>query len=242
MAYLRARRSIKVAPGFKVNLNKRSVGITVGTRGAHYSVNTSGRRTTTVGIPGTGLSIVNHEGGHRSSRPAPKPVSRPASSQGSATGGVKHHAGIFASRHERAYAKALDRLRKGRLTDRTPCSTRPSRPIPSTRRAPLISSPASLISSMETSTRRSSNSKGLSQPTSTRTRTSCSIATNYLTAMPISMSRSVSSKLLRERPARRRSTSSPRRTRRPGVSRKRQASCRSSSPSTTPTTRSSRSR
>ena len=70
MAYLRARRSIKVAPGFKVNLNKRSVGVTVGTRGAHYSVNTSGRRTSTVGLPGTGLSIVNYQGGHRSSRPA----------------------------------------------------------------------------------------------------------------------------------------------------------------------------
>jgi len=44
MACLRASRSIKVAPGFKVNVNKR-IGLTLGTRGAHYSVNASGRRT-----------------------------------------------------------------------------------------------------------------------------------------------------------------------------------------------------
>ena len=69
MAYLRARRSIKVAPGFKINLNKRSVGVTVGTRGAHYSVNSSGRRTSTVGVPGTGLSVVSTRGAHRARRP-----------------------------------------------------------------------------------------------------------------------------------------------------------------------------
>jgi hypothetical protein len=33
MAYLRARRSVKLGPGVKLNLNKRSVGLTVGTRG-----------------------------------------------------------------------------------------------------------------------------------------------------------------------------------------------------------------
>lgn len=53
---LRFRKSIKVAPGVKLNLGKKSAGISVGTKGARYSVNSSGRRTTTVGIPGTGLS------------------------------------------------------------------------------------------------------------------------------------------------------------------------------------------
>lgn len=117
MAYLRARRSIKVAPGFKVNLNKRSVGVTVGTRGAHYSVNTSGRRTSTVGLPGTGLSIVNYQGGRRTNRPAAKATPRPARPKALSTSGVKHHAGIFAFHHERAYAKALDRLRRRRFSD-----------------------------------------------------------------------------------------------------------------------------
>lgn len=56
---VRFRRSIKIAPGVKLNLNKKSVGVTVGTKGAHYSVNSKGTRTTTVGIPGTGLSYVD---------------------------------------------------------------------------------------------------------------------------------------------------------------------------------------
>ena len=56
---MRFRRSVKVAPGVKVNLSKKNVGVTVGTEGAHYSVNSSGRKTTTVGVPGTGVSYVN---------------------------------------------------------------------------------------------------------------------------------------------------------------------------------------
>ncbi len=53
---LRFRKSIKIAPGVKVNFNKKSVGVSVGTKGAHVTVNSKGRKTTTVGIPGSGLS------------------------------------------------------------------------------------------------------------------------------------------------------------------------------------------
>lgn len=53
---LRFRKSIKIAPGVKVNINKKSVGVTMGGKGFHHTVNTSGRKTTSVGIPGTGLS------------------------------------------------------------------------------------------------------------------------------------------------------------------------------------------
>ena len=59
---MRFRRSVKVAPGVKVNLSKKNVGVTVGSKGAHYSVNTSGRKTTTVGVPGTGVSFVDVSG------------------------------------------------------------------------------------------------------------------------------------------------------------------------------------
>ncbi len=116
MAYLRARRSIKVAPGFKVNLNKRSVGVTVGTRGAHYTVNSSGRRTKSVGIPGTGLSVVDSHNAHHASRTPRRRVAAKPSPAVAAVGEskAKHHAGLFASHHERAYAKALDRLRRGK--------------------------------------------------------------------------------------------------------------------------------
>ena len=52
---LRFRKSIKIAPGLKVNLNKNSISATVGTKGAHYTVNSNGKRTASVGIPGTGI-------------------------------------------------------------------------------------------------------------------------------------------------------------------------------------------
>lgn len=53
---LRFRKSIKIAPGVKLNLNKNSSSVTVGTKGKHYTVNSKGKTTKSVGIPGTGLS------------------------------------------------------------------------------------------------------------------------------------------------------------------------------------------
>lgn len=53
---IRFRKSIKVAPGVKINLNKNSVSTTIGPKGAHYTVNSNGNKTATVGIPGTGVS------------------------------------------------------------------------------------------------------------------------------------------------------------------------------------------
>ena len=41
---LRFRKSFKVAPGVKFNVNKKSVGVTVGTKGAHYTVNSKGTK------------------------------------------------------------------------------------------------------------------------------------------------------------------------------------------------------
>ncbi|KAA9134406.1 DUF4236 domain-containing protein [Microbacterium caowuchunii] len=52
----RVRRSIKIAPGVRLNVSSKSVGLSAGVRGARVSVNSSGRTTTTVGIPGTGIS------------------------------------------------------------------------------------------------------------------------------------------------------------------------------------------
>ncbi|WP_174845444.1 DUF4236 domain-containing protein [Sporolactobacillus shoreae] len=55
----RFRKSFKIAPGIKFNVNKKSVGMTFGTKGAHYTINSKGTRTKSVGIPGTGLSYVD---------------------------------------------------------------------------------------------------------------------------------------------------------------------------------------
>ena len=53
---MRFRKSIKVAPGVKVNLNKNSVSVTAGVKGAHHTISSNGNRTSSVGIPGTGIS------------------------------------------------------------------------------------------------------------------------------------------------------------------------------------------
>jgi hypothetical protein len=56
MGSFRFRRSFKVAPGVKVNVNKQSLSVTTGVRGAHATYNSKGYRTLSAGLPGTGLS------------------------------------------------------------------------------------------------------------------------------------------------------------------------------------------
>lgn len=64
---MRFRKSVKIAPGIKMNLGTKSVGMSFGTKGCRYSINSSGRRTSTVGIPGTGLSYsTSHSSSKRS--------------------------------------------------------------------------------------------------------------------------------------------------------------------------------
>lgn len=52
---LRFRKSVKICKGVRVNFSKSGVGVSVGTKGARYTVGANGRRTATVGIPGTGI-------------------------------------------------------------------------------------------------------------------------------------------------------------------------------------------
>lgn len=59
MGHFRFRRSMKIAPGLKLNFNKNSTSLTFGGKGAHYTVNSKGSKTTTFGIPGTGLSYTD---------------------------------------------------------------------------------------------------------------------------------------------------------------------------------------
>ena len=63
---LRFRKSIKLAPGVRLNLGKKSAGISFGGKGVRHTISTSGRRTTTVGIPGSGLSYSHTSGGKKS--------------------------------------------------------------------------------------------------------------------------------------------------------------------------------
>ena len=46
-------------PGVKVNLSKRGISTSFGTRGVHCTIGSNGRRTSSIGIPGTGISSVS---------------------------------------------------------------------------------------------------------------------------------------------------------------------------------------
>ena len=53
---LNFRRSMKIAPGIRLNFSKNGIGASFGPRGAKYSISPTGRRTISTGIPGTGIS------------------------------------------------------------------------------------------------------------------------------------------------------------------------------------------
>lgn len=52
----RFRKIISVLPGVKINLSKSGVSTSLGGHGATVNVGTSGKRTVTLGLPGTGMS------------------------------------------------------------------------------------------------------------------------------------------------------------------------------------------
>lgn len=60
---LRFRKSVKIAPGVKVNLNKKSTSITFGGKGVHRTISSTGKKTTSVGLPGSGAYYTSSSGG-----------------------------------------------------------------------------------------------------------------------------------------------------------------------------------
>jgi len=98
MGSLRFRRTIKVAPGIRLNINKRSVGLSAGIPGARVSINSDGRSTRSVGVPGTGLYYRSQTGPRRGagrSPYAPSPTAAPA------------RPGLFAPKGEKLLYKAV---------------------------------------------------------------------------------------------------------------------------------------
>ena len=70
MGFFRFRRSIRILPGVRWNIGKRSSSVSFGGRGFHYTIGTHGTRTT-VGVPGTGLSYTSTSGTHQTSARRP---------------------------------------------------------------------------------------------------------------------------------------------------------------------------
>jgi tetratricopeptide (TPR) repeat protein len=100
----RVRKSIKIAPGIRMNVGKSGIGYSAGVRGARVSRSATGRVTRTLSLPGTGLSHSQTLSGSRSrSTPsrsgstrlgAPAPVAPPKP-------------GMLASAAEKALFKAV---------------------------------------------------------------------------------------------------------------------------------------
>lgn len=65
---LRFRKSIKIAPGVRLNLGKKSFGVSFGVKGMRHTISSTGKRTTSVGIPGSGLSYTHTHGNKKASK------------------------------------------------------------------------------------------------------------------------------------------------------------------------------
>ena len=77
---LRFRKSIKILPGVRLNFGKNSMSVSAGVPGFRKTFSTTGRVTTTVGIPGTGLYYVdtkNKNSKHREVSNSNRNTSRP---------------------------------------------------------------------------------------------------------------------------------------------------------------------
>lgn len=67
MMAFRFRRSIRVAPGVRINLGKKSASVSIGRKGMRFTQSTTGRSTRTLGIPGTGMSWTSSSSPKRTS-------------------------------------------------------------------------------------------------------------------------------------------------------------------------------
>src|SRR5262245_34846785 len=93
------RKSMKIAPGVRLNVSKTGVGASVGGKGGRYSVHSSGRRATTVGsgiVPGLYYQSSNSGGSNRTSAQAPSRSAVPPKKPG-----------LFAPKGEKELYKAI---------------------------------------------------------------------------------------------------------------------------------------
>jgi hypothetical protein len=65
----RFRRSIKIAPGVRLNVSKSGVSASIGRRGATINISEKGTKAT-VGIPGTGISYSESLSSAKRSQPS----------------------------------------------------------------------------------------------------------------------------------------------------------------------------
>ena len=118
---LRFRKSFKLGPGVRLNIGKKSKSLSFGGRGYRYTISTTGRRTRTIGIPGTGLSYQSVSSSRRRSASGARPGT-PARGNGQAPGVALSkevleklipEPGMFAGGAERAYRRGVVAIASG---------------------------------------------------------------------------------------------------------------------------------
>ena len=67
---MRFRKTIKLGKGVNLNFNKNSVGISVGSKAGRITVNSKGRKTTTMHTPIKGVSFVNTQSSSSNKTPS----------------------------------------------------------------------------------------------------------------------------------------------------------------------------
>lgn len=102
---MRFRRSIRVGKGVRLNVTKTGVGVSVGTKGVRKSWHSSGRTTTSVGVPGTGVYW-------RDDKVTPKKGSKVATGPGEPSRRFRRSAAKAAKKRAAAENKLAKRLTK----------------------------------------------------------------------------------------------------------------------------------
>lgn len=71
------RRSMKIAPGLRINVTHKGVSARIGPRGAGYTINANGRQHISAGIPGSGIHVSEQIKPARRRRKAVEPTEVP---------------------------------------------------------------------------------------------------------------------------------------------------------------------
>lgn len=82
---IRFQKRIKIVPGLSLNIGKNGVSASVGPRGAKMTVHSSGARRTSIGLPGSGLSVTSYTGPERAAT-QPRPADNGGTSGSKALG------------------------------------------------------------------------------------------------------------------------------------------------------------
>lgn len=105
------RKSFKVAPGVRMTITPKGFGVSAGGRVARMSMNTSGRVSRTLSVPGTGISHVKTYGTSTGKRPARASVRTSAKSSNpsereDSSANLPVRPGLFAPKWEKTLFKA----------------------------------------------------------------------------------------------------------------------------------------